>query len=121
MTFITNSSSFLLLRLAPVLKTIFHQCVISYTCSQSNADGSVLKYSAIGFFLPFSYHEQKITTKNVAIVGTPPTKQSGSAHVQISAIISYGRGIVPYIIFKLSTQIFLYISRGLTIILSTST
>ena len=22
-------------RLAPVLKTIFHQCVISYTCSQS--------------------------------------------------------------------------------------
>ena len=30
-------------RLAPVLKTIFHQCVISYTCSQSNSDGSVLK------------------------------------------------------------------------------
>ena len=28
-------------RLAPVLKTIFHQCVI-YTCSQSNSDGSVL-------------------------------------------------------------------------------
>ena len=28
-------------RLAPVLKTIFHQCVISYTCSQSNSDGSV--------------------------------------------------------------------------------
>ena len=28
-------------RLAPVLKTIFHQCVISYTCSQSNPDGSV--------------------------------------------------------------------------------
>ena len=27
--------------LAPVLKTIFHQCVISYTCSQSNSDGSV--------------------------------------------------------------------------------
>ena len=25
-------------RLAPVLKTIFHQCVISYTCSQSNSD-----------------------------------------------------------------------------------
>ena len=32
-------------RLAPVLKTIFHQCVISYTCSQSNSDGSVLKQS----------------------------------------------------------------------------
>ena len=31
------------IRLAPVLKTIFHQCVISYTCSQSNSDGSVLK------------------------------------------------------------------------------
>ena len=30
-----------LLRLAPVLKTIFHQCVISYTCSLSNSDGSV--------------------------------------------------------------------------------
>ena len=30
-------------RLAPVLKTTFHQCVISYTCSQSNSDGSVLK------------------------------------------------------------------------------
>ena len=29
-------------RLAPVFKTIFHQCVISYTCSQSNSDGSVL-------------------------------------------------------------------------------
>ena len=29
-------------RLAPVLKTIFHQGVISYTCSQSNSDGSVL-------------------------------------------------------------------------------
>ena len=27
-------------RLAPVLKTIFHQCAISYTCSQSNSDGS---------------------------------------------------------------------------------
>ena len=32
-------------RLAPVLKTIFHQCVIPYTCSQSNSDGSVLKQS----------------------------------------------------------------------------
>ena len=30
-------------RLAPVLKTIFHQCVISYTCSQSYSDGSVLR------------------------------------------------------------------------------
>ena len=34
-----------LARLAPVLKTVFHQCVISYTCSQSNSDGSVLKQS----------------------------------------------------------------------------
>ena len=32
-------------RLAPVLKTIFHQCFISYTCSQTNSDGSVLKQS----------------------------------------------------------------------------
>ena len=32
-------------RLAPVLKTIVHQCVISYTCSQSYSDGSVLKQS----------------------------------------------------------------------------
>ena len=29
-------------RLAPVLETFFHQCVISYNCSQSNSDGSVL-------------------------------------------------------------------------------
>ena len=29
------------IRLAPVLKTIFRQCVISYTCSHSNSDGSV--------------------------------------------------------------------------------
>ena len=29
-----------LCRLAPDLKTIFHQCVISYTCSQSYSDGS---------------------------------------------------------------------------------
>ena len=32
-------------RLAPVLKTIFHQCVISYTCSQSYSDGPVLRQS----------------------------------------------------------------------------
>ena len=32
-------------RLAPVLKTIYHQCVISYICSQSYSDGSVLKQS----------------------------------------------------------------------------
>ena len=32
-------------RLVPVLKTIFHQCVISYTHSQSNSDSSVLKQS----------------------------------------------------------------------------
>ena len=31
-------------RLAAVLKTIFHQCVISYTCSQSNSDGSELDW-----------------------------------------------------------------------------
>ena len=29
-----------LCRLAPVPKTIFHQCVISYTCSQSNSYGA---------------------------------------------------------------------------------
>ena len=34
-----------IIRLAPVLKTSFHQCVISYTCSQSNSDDSVLKQS----------------------------------------------------------------------------
>ena len=28
-------------RLTPVLKTNFHLCVMSYTCSQSNSDGSV--------------------------------------------------------------------------------
>ena len=34
-----------LIRLAPVLKTVFHQCVVSYTCSQSNSECSVLKQS----------------------------------------------------------------------------
>ena len=29
-------------RLAPVIEPIFHQCVILYTCSQSNSDGPVL-------------------------------------------------------------------------------
>ena len=32
-------------RLAPALKTIFHQCVILYTCRHSYSDGSVLKQS----------------------------------------------------------------------------
>ena len=40
----TKGSGKCLSRLAPVL-TIFHQCVISYSCSQSNSDGSVLKQS----------------------------------------------------------------------------
>ena len=31
------------IRLAPVLKTIFHLYVISYTCSQSNSEGSILE------------------------------------------------------------------------------
>ena len=31
-------------RLAPVLKTIFQQCAISYTCNWSYSDGSVLKH-----------------------------------------------------------------------------
>ena len=35
------------LRLVPVLKTIFHQCVISYSCSQSNSNGSVLELSEL--------------------------------------------------------------------------
>ena len=34
-------------RLAPDLKTIFHQCVISYTCSQSKSDGSGLEPSEL--------------------------------------------------------------------------
>ena len=37
------------IRLAPVLKTIFHLCVMSYTCSQSNSDGSVLEPSELGW------------------------------------------------------------------------
>ena len=31
-------------KLAPVLKTIFHKCAISYACSQSNSGGSVLNF-----------------------------------------------------------------------------
>ena len=34
-------------RLAPVLKTIFHQCVISYTYSQFNSGGSVLRATRV--------------------------------------------------------------------------
>ena len=41
------------IRLAPVLKTIFPECVISYTCSYSYSDGSVLKQS----------HQSKISYK----------------------------------------------------------
>ena len=44
-TLINQQTDTYMCRLAPVLKTIFHQCVISYTCSQSNSDGSVLKQS----------------------------------------------------------------------------
>ena len=40
-----KTSQYHLHRLAPVLKTIVHQFVISYTCRQSNFDGSVLKQS----------------------------------------------------------------------------
>ena len=39
----------------------------------------------------------------------------------MTAILRYGRGFVPYINSKPSTQIFVYISRVLTIILSAST
>ena len=39
-------------RLALVLNTIFHQCVILYTCSQPNSDGSVLKE----FFIIVLFH-----------------------------------------------------------------
>ena len=45
-----NSCDYTLARLDPVLKTIFHQCVISFTCSQSSSDGSVLS------FINVSYH-----------------------------------------------------------------
>ena len=34
-------------RLAPVLKTSFHLCVISYTCSQSNSDSSKTELSEL--------------------------------------------------------------------------
>ena len=36
-----------IIRLTPVLATIFHQCVIPYTCSQSNSDGSVTEPSEL--------------------------------------------------------------------------
>ena len=35
--------------LAPVLKTIFHHCVISYNCSLFYSDGSVLKQSMTSY------------------------------------------------------------------------
>ena len=34
---------YIVYRLAQVLKTSFRQCVISYSCSQSNSIGSVLR------------------------------------------------------------------------------
>ena len=34
-------------RLAPVLQTLISQCVILYTCSQSNSDGSVTESSEL--------------------------------------------------------------------------
>ena len=40
-TLMKDTTDCVLPRLAPVLKTNFHQCVIPYTCSQSNFDGSV--------------------------------------------------------------------------------
>ena len=43
-------------RLAPVLKTVFHQCVISYTSSKSISDGSVLN-RAIRVRLATSIHD----------------------------------------------------------------
>ena len=43
---------YLMSRLASVLKTMFHQCVISYTCSPSNSGGSF--YRAIRVRLPTS-------------------------------------------------------------------
>ena len=36
-----------LFRLALVLKAIFHQCVVSLTCSQSNSDGYFKKQSSV--------------------------------------------------------------------------
>ena len=41
----TCRGRYISVRLAPVLQTIFHQCVISYSCSQSNSNGFVLKQS----------------------------------------------------------------------------
>ena len=50
-------------RLAPVLKTIFHQCVMSCTCSQSYSDGSVLKQShqsKTGYKYMISHIDEKL-------------------------------------------------------------
>ena len=43
-------------RLAPVLKTIFHQCVLSYTCSQSNSDGSESEPSELDWLQVYMTH-----------------------------------------------------------------
>ena len=42
---LADAKSTKITRLTPVLKTIFHKCAISYTCSYSYSDGSVLKQS----------------------------------------------------------------------------
>ena len=50
-------------RLAPVLKTIFHQCVKSYTCSQSNSDGSVLNILVASLTLMALFYNRAIRVR----------------------------------------------------------
>ena len=49
-------------RLAPVLKTIFHQCVMLYTFSQSYSDGSVLRTDSTST-LPTNFLKQSHQSK----------------------------------------------------------
>ena len=48
-SFFINVSYHILVASLTVMALFFHQCVLSYTCSQSNSDGSV-------FFINVSYH-----------------------------------------------------------------
>ena len=50
------------------LKHFFHQCVISYICSQSNSDGSVFS----NFFINASYHILVSSLTLMAMFSEPP-------------------------------------------------
>ena len=61
--------------LAPVLKTICHQCVISYTCGQSNSDGTVNRIIRVRLAKVYDMrHWRKIVLKTGASLSVKQCK-----------------------------------------------